>query len=345
MRAVPSRGLSRQRQLVIDPRAPFRLDLTAWGLRRRAHNTIDRWDGHVYRRALCFADETMAVSVTQTGSRDSPQLAVTLSGRRIDDGVEAAAREPLDKLLGLGVDLSGFAKLAATDPLLDELARRLRGLKPPRFPTVFEALVNGVACQLLSITVGIHLLGRFTATWGRPVPDDPDGLHAFPRPTDLVSATPDELRGMGFSLNKARTILELAAAIVDGDLDLESLEHVDDETAIERLTSLYGVGRWTAEYALLRGLGRLHVFPGDDVGARNKLKRFFDVERPLDYDEIAQLLARWSPYAGVIYFHLLLDSLTEAGLVSDQRRERQLRADGNYSSKTVCSQRRRSTSR
>jgi len=316
MRTVPSRGQSRQRQLVIEPPAPFRLDLTAWGLRRRAHNTIDRWDGRVYRRALCLGDETVAVSVTQTGPRDSPSLAVTVSGRRIDDDVEAAARGSLDKLLGLRVDLSGFATLAAEDPLLDELAGRLRGLKPPRFPTVFEALVNGIACQQLSITVGIHLLGRLTSAHGRPVPEDPDGLRAFPEPTDLASATPDELKAMGFSLTKARTILETAAAIVDGDVDLESLEHLDDETAIEHLTSLYGIGRWTAEYALLRGLGRLHVFPGDDVGARNKLKRFFDIEQPLDYDGIARLLARWRPYAGVIYFHLLLDSLTEAGLVA-----------------------------
>ncbi len=317
MRAVSSRGQSCQRQLLMEPRAPFRLDLTAWGLRRRAHNTIDRWDGYVYRRALCLGDETVAVSVTQAGSRDSPRLAVTLSGRRIDDGVEAAARAVLDKLLGLRVDLSGFAALAAEDPLLDELAGRLWGLKPPRFPTVFEALVNGIACQQLSITVGVHLLGRLTSARGRAVPDDPDGLHAFPEPTDLASATPDELKGMGFSLAKARTILETAAAIVDGDVDLEALEHLDDETAIERLTSLYGIGRWTAEYVLLRGLGRLHVFPGDDVGARNKLKRFFDIEQPLDYDGIARLLARWRPYAGIIYFHLLLDSLTEAGLVAE----------------------------
>jgi len=171
VRAVPSRGQTRQRQLVIEPRAPFRLDLTVWGLRRRAHNTIDRWDGRVYRRALCLGGETVAVSVTQAGSRDSPRLAVTLSGRRIDDGVEAAPRAALDRLLGLRVDLSGFAALVAEDPLLDELAGCLRGLKPPRFPTVFEALVNGIACQQLSITVGIHLLGpsRPRADAGSPM--------------------------------------------------------------------------------------------------------------------------------------------------------------------------------
>ena len=303
------------RALVIDPRAPFRLDLTAWALRRRAHNAIDRWDGRVYRRALSLGGEALALSVTQSGPRDAPHLAVTLSGGQLDQRAETAARGSLDKLLGLKVDLSGFAALAAEDPLLDELAGRLRGLKPPRFPTVFEALVNGIACQQLSLAVGIHLLNRLTAARGRPVPEDPAGLRAFPEPTDLASAAPDELNRMGFSTAKARTIVQTAAAIVDGDLDLESLEHVDDRAAIERLSSLRGVGRWTAEYVMLRGLGRLHVFPGDDVGARNKLKRFLDIESPLDYETIARLLARWHPYAGIVYFHLLLDSLAEAGLM------------------------------
>ena len=106
--------------------------------------------------------------------------------------------------------------------------------------------------------------------------------------------------------------MRAARAIVAGDLDLESLEHVDDREAIERLTSLRGVGRWTAEYVMLRGLGRLHIFPGDDVGAHNKLRRFFEIDTELDYDSVKRLVAPWHPYAGVVYFHLLLDSLALA---------------------------------
>jgi len=314
--AATARGLSHHHQLVIDPQAPFRLDLTAWALRRRAHNAIDRWDGRVYRRALSLGDEAVALSVTQSGPLDAPHLEATVVGARLDKGADAAARGSLDKLLGLTVDLSPFARMAAADPLLDQLAGRLRGLKPPRFPTVFEALVNGIACQQLSLVVGIHLLNRLTAARGRPVPEDPDGLRAFPEPTDLASAAPDDLRPMGFSSSKARTIVETAAAVVSGDLDLESLEHLEDGAAVEQLTSLHGIGRWTAEYVMLRGLGRLHVFPGDDVGARNKLKRFFDIASPLDYGGIARLVARWHPYAGVVYFHMLLDSLSQAGLVA-----------------------------
>jgi DNA-3-methyladenine glycosylase II len=300
----------------LKPDAPFRLDLTAWALRRRSHNTIDRFDAGVYRRALVLGNAAVAVSVTQHGSVDAPVVSLDLAGTSVDDTVEAVARMAVERLLGLTVDLSGFAAMAGADPLLDPLADRMRGLKPPRFPAVFEALVNAVACQQLSLAVGVHLLNRLTAAYGRPVPGAVDGLHAFPRAQELATAAPGELRRLGFSRTKANTIVDVARATTDGTLDLEALRTLDDSEALARLTGLRGVGRWSAEYVLLRGLGRLHVFPGDDVGANNKLKRFLGIEARLDYDAVAQVVRRWHPYAGVVYFHLLLDSLSEAGLVA-----------------------------
>jgi 3-methyladenine DNA glycosylase/8-oxoguanine DNA glycosylase len=69
-----------------------------------------------------------------------------------------------------------------------------------------------------------------------------------------------------------------------------SLGRLGDSAAINRLTSL-------------RGIGRLHVFPGDDVGAHNKLRRLFGIDMQLDHESAQQLVARWQPYAGVVYFH------------------------------------------
>jgi DNA-3-methyladenine glycosylase II len=137
-----------------------------------------------------------------------------------------------------------------------------------------------------------------------------------PTPAELAIVQPDGLKLLGFSLTEARTIIEAAQGIVAGDLDLEALEHVDDGAALERLTSLRGVGRWTAEYVMLRGLGRLDIFPGDDVGAHNKLKRFFQIDTNLDYDSVKRLVSRWHPYAGIVYFHLLLDSLSHTGVLT-----------------------------
>lgn len=305
---------SEDHELLIEPEAPFRLDLTAWALRRRSHNSIDRWDGSTYQRVVDIDGGPVALSATQKGALGAPGLSVLLSGRPIDQAGKLLARETLNRLLGLSVDLIAFAAIAEQDLLLGPLARRMRGLKPPRFPTVFEALVNGVACQQLSLAVGIHLLNRLTAAHGRPVTRDPTGPRAFPGPEQLARLQPDELKPYGFSSTKARTIVETARAISDGDLDLEALEQLDDAAAIERLRSLRGIGRWTAEYVLLRGLGRLNIFPGDDVGAHNKLRRFFDVDTPLDYDSVKRLVARWHPYAGMVYFHLLLESLSDTGL-------------------------------
>jgi DNA-3-methyladenine glycosylase II len=76
---------------------------------------------------------------------------------------------------------------------------------------------------------------------------------------------------------------------------------------------LKGVGRWTAEYVLLRGLGRLDIFPGDDVGARKKLDQFLRKKKPLDYDGLHRAVAGWQPYAGFVYFHLLLARIKKAG--------------------------------
>jgi DNA-3-methyladenine glycosylase II len=295
---------------------PFRLDLTAWALRRRSHNAVDRWQASTYQRVVSIDGGPLALSVTQDGGLDAPRLSVALAGRPIDQRVELLADDALNRLLGLTVDLSGFAAMAELDPLLGPLAGRMRGLKPPRFASIFEALVNGVACQQLSLAVGIHLLNRLTQAHGRPAPEDAAGPHAFPDPDRLAAVRPEELKRHGFSLSKARTIVETARAIVAGELDLESLETLDDAAAIERLRSLRGIGRWTAEYVMLRGLGRLHIFPGDDVGAHNKLRRLFDIDTELDYESVHQLVARWHPYAGMVYFHLLLQSLSETGMLA-----------------------------
>ncbi len=82
-----------------------------------------------------------------------------------------------------------------------------------------------------------------------------------------------------------------------------------------QLMAFRGVGRWSAEYVMLRGLGRLHVFPGDDVGAQKNLARWLGRSAPLDYGGVRKAVAPWQPYAGLVYFHLLLDGLSNAGVL------------------------------
>ncbi|MGH2885062.1 MAG: hypothetical protein ACRDPA_20555, partial [Solirubrobacteraceae bacterium] len=141
----------------------------------------DRWDAHTYSCALELNGTLAAFAVRQVGPPDTPRLAITLTGAEVGQETETLARAALTRLLGLTVDLSAFLALASQDPLLDEFVRRLRGLKPPRFPSVFEALVNAIACQQLSLEVGIHLPNRLTVAWGRPVGCGPGRCAHSPR--------------------------------------------------------------------------------------------------------------------------------------------------------------------
>jgi DNA-3-methyladenine glycosylase II len=291
----------------LHPAAPFRLDLTVWTLRRRAINEIDRWDGYTYARTIAIDDRAVDVEVTQSGSAALRVVVRGAGGRGVRTRVIAA----LSRALGLDIDLADFYRMARADERLAPLVDRFRGVKPPRFPTVFEAVVNGIACQQLSLTVGIILLGRLSKLCGLR---SPRGTRAFPRPADIAAVTPAQLRALGFNRNKARALLELARAVEAG-FDLEALAELDNAAVVERLVALRGIGRWTAEYVLLRGLGRLTIFPGDDVGARTNLARWMHLRTPLDYERVRRLARRWEPYPGFLYFHLLLQSLAEAGVL------------------------------
>lgn len=290
----------------VRPMAPFRLDLTVWALRRRSMNAVDAWNGTTYQRVLAVRDNPMLVAVTQRGKT----LDVTVTGKCLPPAAKQKVASALERLLGIRENLSEFYEFSSRHTRLHEMAARFRGFKPPRFATVFEALVNGITCQQLSLTVGIIFLNRLAERCGvafRP------GSFAFPRPEDLAVLDPADLRPLGYSGSKARALIEVAQSVAAGRLDLEELVGFDNRQCVDRLTALRGVGRWTAEYVLLRGLGRINVFPGDDVGARNNLEHWLHLSNKLDYEGVQTILAKWRDYGGLIFLHLLLKSLDEAG--------------------------------
>jgi len=311
-----------QRSFSITPVPPFRLDLTVWALRRRPDNAVDRWDGRTYRRVLMIDSQAVEVAVRQSGGLEEPQLEVDLTGPRLTVQQGDTARVLLERMLGVHKDLKPFYRLATSDPRLQPLVDEFRGLKPPQFPTVFEAVANGIACQQLSLLVGILLLSRLAQKFGFISSDSKDAPHAFPDPSDFLGVKVQSLKSLGFSAHKSQALLEASSAIRDRRLNLESLVKLDNQGALERLVKLKGVGRWTAEYVLLRGLGRLDIFPGDDVGARKKLAQFLREKKPLDYDGVRRAVAGWQPYAGFVYFHLLLARIKKAGWLSSHHARR-----------------------
>ncbi len=308
-----------QESFGVHPHPPFRLDLTVWALRRRAHNRIDQWDGTTYTRVLLVDQVPVKVEVSQLHTPSPPDLQVNVWSLEPGAGLSTRVKEALQHMLGFSLDLAGFYALAEQNPTVSPLVQRFMGMKPPRFPSLFEALLNAFACQQVTLDVGLLLLNRLTETYGLRFADGEDVYHAFPRPEEIAAASIEDLRALGFSRQKARAMLELATRLTQEPHALSPLEGMTNEEVSSALLPLRGVGRWTAEYVLLRGLGRLETFPGDDVGAQRNLQRLLHLAEKPTYDTIKALTAPWNPYAGLIYFHLLLDALEKHGVVAAAR--------------------------
>lgn len=277
---------------------PFRLDLTVAALQRVATNPVEVWTGDGrYLRAFSTPAGPVVWEVSQgEGGR---ALRLRLHGRAGGAGPWKAL---LRRMLGTELDLDPFYALAAGVPVLAELADRFRGLKPPRFATLWEALVNGIAFQQVSLASGMAAVGRLTRRCARPVAFDGVPLHPFPGPERVARLTGAELRACGFSAAKARSLGAAADAVLGGALREVELERLANDEVAAKLMALPGVGPWTSSLVLLRGLGRLDCFPAGDSGAERRLRAVFGAAAP------ARLLARLGGWRGMLYFHLLLAS-------------------------------------
>jgi DNA-3-methyladenine glycosylase II len=298
----------------LKPSPPFSLKFTAWALRRRPENIVDRWDGGTYHRVLALDGKPVETDVVQLGTVEKPTIRVTVTYRQSIPELKLKVKMALQRMLGLKIDLSEFYLFAGKDKKLKELSERFVGLKPPRFPDLFEALTNAFSCQQLSLHVGILLLNRLAMTCGLPFKEGASAVFSFAQPQKIADTKTQVFRKLGFSRNKTRFLRELAQGIVQNRLDLD-FEKLDNESALAKLYQLSGVGRWSGEYVLLRGLGRTDIFPGDDVGAQNKLKNLLNLKDPPNYEGVKKVLGQWRPYGGLIYFHLLLEGLRQEGRI------------------------------
>lgn len=292
---------------------PFRLDLTVWALRRRKENRIDQWDGHCYTRLFIVKGKPIKVTVEQPDPK-IPQIKISMH-RTITAEANHSLSSQLKKMLGLDCDLRHFYHMANQDKHLKPLSKRFMGLKPPRFPTLFETLANAIACQQVSLNVGIELLNRLAIHFGTSLNEKSTITFAFPMEQQLKNCNPIELKKLGYSLRKSEALIQLATALLANKSKFDDLGNYSNSEIVEALCHLKGIGRWSAEYALLRGFGRIDIFPGDDVGAQKNLQQVLQHNQKLDYQAIATITKKWYPYAGFIYFHLLLHKLAEKGLL------------------------------
>jgi DNA-3-methyladenine glycosylase II len=285
-------------------RPPFRLDLTANALRRLSTNAVDLYDGEVYRRLIGDPRDPALLAVAQSGP---DELTVEIVGAGSFD-----AARVVERLLGTGTGLEPFYRAAASVPWLAPLVAGARGVKPPRYPTLWEACVNAIVYQQISIHAAGAILRRAIERYAPAVDAGPAQLRAFPAPQTLVDADAEELRGLGLSANKVVALRTTGRAILEGALDEGALAERPTPELLAELATRRGIGPWTAAVIALRGFGRLDLFPMNDSGVARGIRELSG-GIPVD---VPALLAQLGAQRGMLYYHLLLARLVARGDVT-----------------------------
>jgi DNA-3-methyladenine glycosylase II len=211
-------------------------------------------------------------------------------------------------MLGTAIDLTDWERHAAAVPWLAQLSRRLRGIRPPRYPTVWEALCNAIVFQQISLVAAAAIMQRLVLRYANGIRHAALTLYPFPQAATIASASDEDLRSLGLSRQKSSYLRAVARRCASAPPDVARLRELPIEEAVATLRELPGIGAWSAAVVLLRGCGRLDVFPGGDSGARATI-RALSGGTDADPDAVARRLGE---QRGMLYFHLLLGRLESA---------------------------------
>ena len=247
--------------------------------------------------AMWWDDRPTTIFMKQT-SKEPPVVEL------IADPIPRQARrfqQQLRSVLNADLALEPFYRKLRRDRTLRPIVNSLIGLKPMRPSDLFQMLLIAVTEQQISMEAANRVRERLLSSYGT----EAGKLIAFPRARDISSLTVQELRDSGLSRRKAEYLIEMAGKVEAGEMDIASWEDTPDDELIKQLLRLRGVGEWTAEYILVRGLGRLDVVPASDLGVRRVVGHYLADGKELSADEVREILKPWAPWRGLTAFYLL----------------------------------------
>jgi len=185
--------------------------------------------------------------------------------------------------------------LMRRDPVIATLIRQHGecGLASAQRTDPFHALLHAIIAQQLSTKAARTIEGRFSALF--------DGN---PTPAAVSRVSDEQLRAVGFSGQKVRYVRDLCERILDRSLQLHALDAMTDDDVIQALTSVKGIGRWTAEMFLMFRLHRPDVLPVGDLGIVKAVQRAYKLRTLPSPERLTKIGETWRPYRSVACWYL-----------------------------------------
>jgi len=288
--------------MLVRPRQPFNLARTLRFIlsppillnKRRFPPLLDYFEEAEYRRVADTGGQLALYGVREEIEQGKAKLRICILAGPADDAVRRAVVTQVERLFSTGLDLTPFYQRAKADPVLGLLCEHFRGMRIPQAPTVFETLISAILEQQVNLSFAHQVKKALVETYGRSVDFEGRRYNAFPEPAALAIATPSELRRLQISGPKARYLIGISRATLDGSLDLEGLRDLEPTLALSRLMEQKGVGAWTAHYVGLRALGHLDCLPAADVGLRKVIHNLYGLHTQPSAARVEKLAQRWA---------------------------------------------------
>jgi DNA-3-methyladenine glycosylase II len=287
--------------------APFNFDLTAQ-IFANGDKQIRSYANGQFSQVLKVNGKLVLIRLTSTGTVEQPKINVELkSNNPITLEDKRKAEEAVKFIFNLDFDLQSFYEDIKNDQTMQQITKQLYGLKNPTTPTVFEALADSIVEQQISIKVAQIIEVKLAKKFGETLTLNGDSYYAYPTPQSMACASIEEIRNCGLSQRKAEYIQEAAKLIAEGKLDLEHLKNnKTPEQIIAELDEIRGIGVWTAELTMLRGMQKLDALPADDFGIRRVISRYYCNGKPIKSAEAREVAKSWGKWKGLAAYYLIV---------------------------------------
>ena len=273
-------------------------------LGRWGDDGIDRWDGARLLRTIRLESRSVPYLACPAGTIERPALQVTAAPAELPGVAQAVT----------GMFVSGgdaLVDLLAGDPRIAALDAMYPGVRPVRHRDPLTALIRSISAQQVNLQWAAEIRRRLAVAYGTRHTiegHEARSLEAGP----LADASVADLRKLQLTTAKARSVVAVARAVLEGELELATLDVLDDDAVHDRLVSLPGIGPWTADWFLARTLGRPRVVAGD-LGVRKAVGRVYLGGRLPPEAEVRAVTAHWGDAAGVAQ-QLVLHELAMSSL-------------------------------
>ncbi len=295
------------KRITLEAVPPFSFDLSA-EIFSNGDKQIRKYEKNKFTQIIRADDKLMLATVKSEGTIDKPKLYAELkSDKALTQNDAKKAHEAISSLFSLNFDLAPFYEDIKTDDTMARITRKLWGLKNPTTQTAFEALIDSIIEQQISLKVANSIESKLTKRFGDALSLDGEVYYVHPTPQKLASADIDAIRQCGLSQRKAEYIQGISKLIADGELDLEKLENWDSaEEIIRELDKVRGVGVWTAELTMLRGMRKLEALPADDLGLRRTIARYYCSGKMINSAQARQIALNWGKWKGLAAYYLVV---------------------------------------